>query len=129
MKIGSIFKQLPTLLKMVGLGKIDIKEEINKLPNSLVDMINSTQKQIDSDLTTSILAVKNENEDLVLIPIGFNVENNKAVIQQELEPINVTQLIRQTDLEKLADLMDDENSKLSFLEKLEAARVNRKRLN
>lgn len=129
MKLGSIFKQLPTLLKMVGLGKIDIKEEINKLPNSLVDMINSTQKQIDSDLTTSILAVKNENEDLVLIPIGFNVENNKAVIQQELEPINVTQLIRQTDLEKLADLMDDENSKLSFLEKLEAARVNSKSLN
>lgn len=124
MKIGSLITKLPTILKMIGMGKVDIKEEMNSIPNTLVNMIIKEEANINEGLTTSVLAIKNPNNELILIPVGFSVTEDSAVISQQLEATNITQLVQEADLTKLGDLLDDEESQLTFIEKLKAAKIS-----
>lgn len=121
MKIGKLLKTLPTILKMAGMGKVDIKKELNSLPNDFIKIIDEKQKEIKENLTTAILLIKTPLNELVLIPIGFKAEGEEAIIKQQLKPLNLSQVIKAADLEKLGELMDDENNKASFIEKLEKA--------
>ena len=125
MKIGSLIKNWGLISKMIGAKGVDLKQELNNLPNMVVDMITKAKAKIKPELSTGVLAVKGENNELILLPIGFDVnEDGTATIEQELEHLNVTKLITEANLNKLAELIDDESSQLNFLEKLQAAKID-----
>ena len=126
MKIGSLIKNWGMISKIIGAKGVDLKQELNGLPNMVVNMITKAEAEIKPELATGVLAVKGENNELMLLPVGFSIneEDGTALISQELEPLNVTKLITEADLNKLAALIDDEESKLNFLEKLQAAKID-----
>jgi len=124
MKIGKLLKSLPTILKMSGMGNVDIKEQLNSLPNALVDLINKSEQDIEQGLSPAIFSVKSPDNELILIPIGYDTKTGEVVIKQELKAINVTEIIKETDLTKLADQFDDKNSNTSFIEKLKLSKID-----
>lgn len=126
MKIGSLLKNWGMISRVIGANGVDLKQELNNLPNMVVDMITKAESEIKPELGTAVLAVKGENNELMLVPVGFSIneEDETALISQELEALNVTKLITEASLNKLAELIDDENSQLNFLEKLQAAKID-----
>ncbi len=105
-------------LKNIIIGFVDnLSNEIKKQQE--------TNELTDQNNRVVVMTYVNPNNELVFVPVEVTqpTETENSKIVKDFTPINLHQKIIETDIKKAADLLADDDNKLSFFEVLEACKL------
>ncbi len=106
----------------------DLKQVILGFVNNLTTEIQkqeTTNQKLNENNRIVVMTYTTPQNELMFVPVEVTqpTAEEPSKIVNDFKPVNLNQIIQQTDINKAVDLLSDDNNKQSFFEVLEACKI------